>query len=476
MRIGSANQTMNEPQVKASPPEAPLAVVILAAGQGKRMKSTLPKVLQPLAAKPLLAHVLATARALGPAAVCVVYGHGGEAVRAAFTNENVTWVLQSPQLGTGHAVLQALPHLPSAGVTLVLYGDVPLISSATLHRLVASARAGNLAWLTQRVHDPRGLGRILRDAAGRVIAIVEEKDATPEQRGIDEINTGFLACATAHLARWLPRLDNRNAQGEHYLTDILAMAVAEGIAIDAQQSHDAWEVAGVNDKAQLAALERAHQRRLADRLMEEGVTLIDPARVEIRGELHCGKDVLIDVGCVFEGKVTLGNGTRVGPYCVLIDVNVGECAAILPYTHIEGASIGRAARIGPYARLRPGTELEEDTHIGNFVEVKNSRFGARSKANHLTYVGDSTVGCDVNIGAGTITCNYDGANKHRTVIEDRVHIGSDVQLVAPVTVGEGADIAAGTTIWKDVPPGGLALNEKKQLHKPDWKRPVKNRK
>jgi bifunctional UDP-N-acetylglucosamine pyrophosphorylase/glucosamine-1-phosphate N-acetyltransferase len=461
------------PETKPSNP--PLSIVVLAAGQGKRMKSALPKVLQPIAGKPMLAHVIGTAQHLMPTTTCIVYGHGGEAVRAAFPDGALQWALQDPQLGTGHAVLQALPHIPAEGVSLILYGDVPLITGATLQILVDGARRGHLAWLTQRVSNPAGLGRILRNAQGQVTAIVEDKDATPEQKQIDEINTGFLACRTEYLARWLPKLGNSNAQGEYYLTDILAMAVAEDVAVETSSTPHEWEVAGVNDKVQLAALERIHQRNLATRLMENGVTIIDPARIDIRGTLECARDVVIDVNCVFEGNVQIGAGTRIGPNCVLRDASIGEDTDVFAFTHIESTTIGNEARIGPYARFRPGSALADGVHIGNFVEVKNSQIGMGSKANHLSYIGDTTVGSGANIGAGTIVCNYDGANKHRTVIGDRVHIGSDVQLVAPVTIGEGADIAAGTTVWKDVPPGGLTLNTKTQLHKPEWKRPVKKK-
>jgi bifunctional UDP-N-acetylglucosamine pyrophosphorylase / glucosamine-1-phosphate N-acetyltransferase len=453
----------------------PLSVIILAAGQGKRMKSGLPKVLQPIAGRPMLAHVIASAAQLKPAATCVVFGHGGEAVRAAFAGENLLWAKQEPQLGTGHAVLQALPAIDPAGIALILYGDVPLITPATLQRLVTSARNGKLAWLTQRVANPAGLGRIVRDENGKVRAIVEEKDANAEQKRIHEINTGFLACPTPLLAAWLPKLGNRNAQGEYYLTDILAMAVAEGVEVETPHTDLEWEVAGVNSKVQLAELERIHQRNLATALMEGGVTLADPARFDLRGTLEHGMDVSIDVNCVFEGTVNLAAHVKIGANCVIRDADIGTGSEILPFTHIDGAVVGRGARIGPYARLRPATKLGDDTHIGNFVEVKASDFGARSKANHLSYIGDSSVGTGVNIGAGTITCNYDGANKHRTVIGDNVHIGSDVQLVAPVTIGEGADIAAGTTVWKDVPPGGLTLNAKTQAHKPEWKRPQKKK-
>ncbi len=452
----------------------PISVVVLAAGQGKRMKSAQPKVLHPIGGKSMLARVLDTARQLRPTKTCVVYGHGGDQVRAALADQpSLEWAKQEPQLGTGHAVLQAMPHVAPDGVTLILYGDVPLISAETLERLVEIARNNRLAWLTQTVEDPSGLGRILRSADGRIAAIVEDKDATSAQRAIKEINTGFVACPTVFLARWLPKLGSQNAQGEYYLTDILAMAVAEGVAVETTQPKSAWEVVGVNSKDQLAALEREFQLECARRLMVDGVMLADPARIDIRGDLVCGTDVAIDVNCIFEGAVSLADGVRVGANCILRDCSVGAASQILPYTFVDGATIGTNARIGPYARIRPATQLGADVHIGNFVEVKASEFGQGSKANHLSYVGDTSVGRNVNIGAGTITCNYDGANKHRTVIEDGVHIGSDVQLVAPVTVGKGADVAAGTTVWKDVAPGGLTLNAKQQVTRPEWQRPKK---
>ena len=456
-----------------------VSVVILAAGQGKRMKSALPKVLQPIAGKPMLLQVINAARELQPKKICVVYGHGGNQVRALITDPDLAWAIQEPQLGTGHAVLQALPQLPVEGVTLILYGDVPLIRADTLRALVAGAQTGNLAWLTMRVTNPQGLGRILRDQDGRVCAIIEEKDATAAEKSITEINTGFLACPATLLARWLPALRNNNAQGEYYLTDILAMAVKEGVPVETLSPVDEWEVAGINSKDQLAALERAYQLENAKRLMIDGVTLADPARIDVRGVLSCGdskaNDVFIDVNCVFEGNVKLAANVKIGANCILRNCTIGAGTEVLPFTFIDEATIGENARIGPYARIRPGTSLAKDVHIGNFVEVKASEFGTGSKANHLTYIGDTTVGKNVNIGAGTITCNYDGANKHRTVIEDNVHIGSDVQLVAPVTIGKGADIGAGTTVWKDVPPGGLTLNEKAQVRKDSWQRPGKKK-
>ena len=451
-----------------------LQVVVLAAGQGKRMHSDLPKVLHPLAGRPLLAHAIATARRLAPARLCVVIGHGGDQVRRSLGDAAVTWAVQERQLGTGHAVMQALPQLAEAGTVLVLYGDVPLIAEATLRSLVEASSSGAVALLTQEVDAPKGYGRIVREG-GRVVGIVEEKDATEAQRAIREVNTGIMALPRAKLAQWLAQLRNENAQGEYYLTDVIAAAVADGVAVEVRHPAAAHESLGVNSKVELAALERQYQMSHAAKLLEQGVTLADPARIDVRGELACGRDVAIDVNCIFEGKVSLGDGVKVGANCILRDVSIGAGTEVKPFTLIEEATIGRDARIGPYARIRPGTALADEVHVGNFVEVKASTFGRGSKANHLAYVGDSSVGSGVNIGAGTITCNYDGANKHRTVIEDDVHIGSDVQLIAPVTVGKGATIGAGATISKDVPPGGLTLTEKKQVTKPDWKRPRKGK-
>jgi len=457
------------------PTSANLQVVVLAAGQGKRMHSDLPKVLHPLAGRPLLAHVLDTARLLAPRRLCVVIGHGADEIRARVPGADVEWVLQERQLGTGHAVMQALPRLDAGGTVLVLYGDVPLIASGTLRSLVDAAAGGSLALLTQVMEEPRGYGRIVRNGAGRVASIVEEKDATEAQRAIREVNTGILAMPRERLEKWLAQLGNANAQGEYYLTDIVTAAVAEGVAVEVRQPQAAHECLGVNSKTELAALERRYQASQAERLLDRGVTLADPMRIDVRGDLTCGRDVSIDVSCIFEGRVELGDGARIGAHCILRDVKVGAGTEIKPFSHVEEASIGRDARIGPYARIRPGTALSDEVHVGNFVEVKASSLGRGSKANHLSYVGDSTVGSDVNIGAGTITCNYDGAFKHRTVIEDDVHIGSDVQLVAPVTVGRGATVAAGATITDDVPPGGLTLTLKKQVTKPDWQRPRKKR-
>jgi bifunctional UDP-N-acetylglucosamine pyrophosphorylase/glucosamine-1-phosphate N-acetyltransferase len=437
-----------------------LNVVILAAGKGKRMHSDLPKVLHPLAGKPLLAHVIATARQLGAARICVVYGHGGEQVRESLDAPDLVWAIQEPQLGTGHAVLQAMPLLaavPSAP-TLVLYGDVPLTRVATLQALIDAAGDDALGLLTAHLDNPRGYGRIVR-VDGAVTRIVEEKDADDAERAIREINTGIVVAPSAALARWLPTLGNRNAQGEYYLTDIVALAVAEGLPVVTTHPDADWETEGVNSKLQLAQLERVFQQNLAERLLEQGVTLADPSRIDVRGELVCGRDVSIDVNCVFEGRVVLGDGVRVKANCVL-----------------EDAVVGAGSIVGPFARLRPGTELGREVHVGNFVEVKNSSIADQSKANHLAYVGDATIGSRVNVGAGTITCNYDGANKFRTVIEDDVFIGSDTQLVAPVTVGRGATLGAGTTLTRDAPPEQLTVSRARQVSIPGWKRPVKKKK
>jgi bifunctional UDP-N-acetylglucosamine pyrophosphorylase/glucosamine-1-phosphate N-acetyltransferase len=456
------------------PPSASsLQVVVLAAGQGKRMHSDLPKVLHPLAGRALLRHVIDTARTLAPRKLCVVIGHGAEAIRARIGDADIAWAMQERQLGTGHAVMQAMPQLEPGGTVLILYGDVPLIAAQTLRSLVDAAAGARVALLTQMLEQPRGYGRIVRDARGGVTGIVEEKDATDAQRAIREVNTGILALPRDRLEQWLAKLGNQNAQGEYYLTDVIAAAVADGVAVEVRHPAAAHESLGVNSKVELATLEREYQASNAQRLLRAGVTLADPARIDVRGELTCGRDVAIDVNCVFEGRVELGDGVSIGPNCVLREVSVGAGTEIKPFTLVENATIGRQARIGPYARIRPDTTLGDEVHVGNFVEVKASTLGRGSKANHLSYVGDSTVGSAVNIGAGTITCNYDGANKHRTVIEDDVHIGSDVQLIAPVTVGRGATVAAGATITDDVPPGGLTLTLKKQVTKPDWQRPRK---
>lgn len=450
-----------------------MEVVVLAAGQGKRMRSVLPKVLQPIAGKPMLAHVLDAARALDAHRICVVYGHGGEVVRERLDAADLAWARQEPQLGTGHAVQQSLPHLTDGDMALVLYGDVPLIGVPTLGRLVEAAGGERLALLTVTMDDPTGYGRILRDAAGKVTRIVEEKDATTEERKVCEVNTGILVAPVTKLRDWLGRIGNDNAQGEYYLTDIIGLAVGDGIEVATVQPDSFAETLGVNNKAQLAELERLHQGNIARRLMDEGVTLIDPARIDVRGSLTVGRDVEIDVNCVFEGTVALGDNVRVGANCVIRDAHIGAGTRIEPFSHVDSTRMGEVCVIGPYARTRPGTVLGNDVHLGNFVEVKNSIIADHSKANHLAYVGDADIGSKVNIGAGTITCNYDSVNKHRTVIEDDVFIGSDTQLVAPVRVGRGATLGAGTTLTKDAPPDQLTVTRVRQISVMHWKRPVK---
>jgi bifunctional UDP-N-acetylglucosamine pyrophosphorylase / glucosamine-1-phosphate N-acetyltransferase len=450
-------------------------VVILAAGMGKRMQSDLPKVLHPLAGKPLLSHVIDTARTLSPSRVCVVYGHGGDMVPSRLAADDLRFVLQAPQLGTGHAVMQAADVLDDAVPTLVLYGDVPLTAAQTLQTLVDKAGNEKLAVLTVDLEDPTGYGRIVR-ADKRIVRIVEQKDASESERAIQEVNTGILVAPTRALKTWLGKLSNNNAQQEYYLTDVIAMAVQDGIPVESAQPAQVWETLGVNSKVQLAELERIYQRNIANTLLGQGVTLADPNRIDVRGVLRCGRDVSIDIGCVFEGEVALGDGVSIGANCVIRDATIDRGVTIKAFSHIDGAIIGADAQIGPYARLRPGTELGADVHVGNFVEIKNSQFDAHSKANHLAYVGDATVGARVNIGAGTITCNYDGANKHRTVIEDDAFIGSDTQLVAPVTVGKGATLGAGTTLTKDAPPDSLTVSRAKQISITGWQRPVKTKK
>ncbi|WP_321941242.1 bifunctional UDP-N-acetylglucosamine diphosphorylase/glucosamine-1-phosphate N-acetyltransferase GlmU [Burkholderia cepacia] len=450
-------------------------IVILAAGTGKRMRSALPKVLHPLAGRPLLSHVIDTARTLQPSRLVVVVGHGAEQVQSAVAAPDVQFAVQAEQLGTGHAVRQALPLLDPAQPTLVLYGDVPLTRASTLQRLVDAAREGRYGILTVTLDDPTGYGRIVRDAAGFVTRIVEQKDASPDQLKIAEINTGIIVTPTAQLSMWLGALKNENAQGEYYLTDVVELAIEAGFEVVTAQPDEEWETLGVNSKAQLAELERIHQRNIAETLLVDGVTLADPARVDVRGTLRCGRDVSIDVNCVFEGNVTLADNVTIGANCVIRNASVGAGTRIDAFTHIDGAELGARTVIGPYARLRPGAQLADEAHVGNFVEVKNAVIGHGSKANHLTYIGDADIGARVNIGAGTITCNYDGANKFRTVIEDDVFVGSDTQLVAPVRVGRGVTIAAGTTIWKDVAEGLLALNEKTQTAKSGYVRPVKKK-
>ena len=453
-----------------------LNVVVLAAGQGKRMYSNLPKVLHKLAGKPMLQHVMDSANALNPSKLCVIYGHGGGAVPNAFPECAAIWAKQEPQLGTGHAVMQAIPHLEKDGLTLILYGDVPLTRIDTLKALTDVAKTGKLAVLTVELDDPTGYGRIVRDSKGNITGIVEHKDATAEQHKIREVNTGIMAVPTQHLSLWLSQLKNDNAQKEYYLTDIIAMAVSESIPVAAVHPSAEWETLGINSKVQLAQLERRHQANIANDLLEKGVTLADPARIDVRGTLICGKEVFIDINCVFEGKVTLGDNVSISSGCVLKNVTIANATQIAPYSVLEDSIVGADCRIGPYSRLRPGTKLADQAHVGNFVELKNTELGKGSKANHLAYVGDATVGSNVNIGAGTITCNYDGANKYRTIIEDDVFIGSDTQLVAPVTVRKGATLGAGTTLTKEAPAGELTISRAKQVTIPGWKRPVKTSK
>lgn len=452
-------------------------VVILAAGMGKRMQSALPKVLHPLAGKPLLQHVLDTARSLSASRLCVIYGHGAAAVLDLLGKQPqpVATALQEQQLGTGHAVMQALPALDDNVPTLILYGDVPLTSAASLQALIDAAGNDKLGILTVEQDDPTGLGRIVREN-GHIVRIVEQKDASAAERAIREINSGIMVAPTQRLKQWLGAIKNENAQGEYYLTDIVALAVADGVPVVSAQPSAQWEVAGVNSKVQLAELERIHQRNIANRLLEQGVTLMDPARIDVRGELICGRDVTIDVGCVFEGKVEIGDGVHIAAHNVIVNARILAGAQIKPFCHIEEAVVGEASLIGPYARLRPGTVLAEDVHVGNFVEIKNGQVAAHSKANHLAYIGDATIGSRVNIGAGVITCNYDGANKFRTVIEDDAFVGSDSQLVAPVTVGKGATLGAGTTLTKDAPAGKLTVSRPRQVTIENWTRPAKIKK
>lgn len=454
---------------------AKLNIVILAAGKGTRMHSNLPKVLHEIGGKPILSHVIDCAKALKPEKIIVVYGYGGEVVREAFAQENITWVNQAEQLGTGHAVQQAAPYLDKDSQTLILLGDVPLVDVNACQQLIASADM-QLAIMSFIKADPTGYGRIIRSKEF-VTAIVEHKDATEQQRAIKEVNTGIMAMPTKHLAKWLSQIDNQNAQGEYYLTDIVALAVKDGVDVVAEITTDEWSVTGINSKIDLSQIEREHQRRIAHQLLKTGVTLKDPARIDVRGTLICGKDVQIDVNCVFEGQVTLSNHVKIGPNCVIKNAIIGEGTEIQAFTHIDETKIGENTRIGPYARLRPGTDLQQDVHIGNFVELKNAQVDKGSKINHLSYVGDATVGQNVNVGAGTITCNYDGANKFKTVIEDGAFIGSDTQLVAPVTVGKNATIAAGSTITKDAPADALTLcRAREQKTIMGWKRPQKIKK
>ncbi|WKN22005.1 bifunctional UDP-N-acetylglucosamine diphosphorylase/glucosamine-1-phosphate N-acetyltransferase GlmU [Azotobacter vinelandii] len=452
-----------------------LDIVILAAGQGTRMRSALPKVLHPVAGNSMLGHVVATARQLQPQGIHVVIGHGAERVRERLAADDLNFVLQAEQLGTGHAVAQALPAL-SAERVLILYGDVPLIEADTLRRLLAQVGPERLALLTVDLVDPSGYGRIVRDAAGRVVAIVEHKDASPEQRAICEGNTGILAVPGARLADWLGRLSNDNAQGEYYLTDVIAMAVADGLTIATEQPQDAMEVQGANDRLQLAQLERHYQSRVARRLMAQGVTLRDPARFDLRGEVEVGRDVLIDVNVILEGKVIIEDGVEIGPNCTIKDSTLRRGAQVKANSHLEGAELGEGADCGPFARLRPGAVLGAKAHVGNFVELKNAVLGEGAKAGHLSYLGDAEIGARTNIGAGTITCNYDGANKFRTVMGEDVFIGSNCALVAPVELGAGATTGAGSVITEDVPAGNLALGRGRQRNIEGWQRPTKQKK
>jgi bifunctional UDP-N-acetylglucosamine pyrophosphorylase / glucosamine-1-phosphate N-acetyltransferase len=451
-----------------------LQTVILAAGQGTRMRSALPKVLHRVGAKPLVEHVYGLARKVGSETIVIVYGHGGSLLPEACAAFTAEWVEQSPQLGTGHAVQQAAHLLADDSIVLILYGDVPLLTATTVDALLESASSRSVALLTVILGEPTGYGRIVRDATGKVCRIVEERDATSAERQITEVNTGILACPGRELKRWLASLNNANSQGEYYLTDVIGMAVTDGFEIAAVTAHDYQEVQGINTRQQLAEAERVYQRRQAEELMDRGASLLDPARFDLRGEItELGQDVEIDVNVVLEGAIRLGHRVRIGAGSVLKDCRLGDDVVVLPNCCIEQAEIGDHSRIGPFARIRPDTRLAEHVHIGNFVEVKKSEIASHSKVNHLSYIGDTTIGRDVNIGAGTITCNYDGANKHQTVIEDGVFVGSDTQLVAPVRVARNATIGAGSTITKDVPESSLALSRVKQVSLDGWQRPVK---
>jgi bifunctional UDP-N-acetylglucosamine pyrophosphorylase / glucosamine-1-phosphate N-acetyltransferase len=449
-----------------------LAVVILAAGKGTRMKSDLPKVLHPIAGRPMVQHVVDAAGALDPDNTVLIYGHGGEAVRQAVTGSRLQWAEQAEQLGTGHAVAQALPHLEE-DVVLVLYGDVPLIQPQTLRDFVARVDDQSLALMTLTLDDPSGYGRVIRDADGNVRRVVEQKDASDEEKAVREINTGILACTRRFLNDSLPRLSNSNAQGEYYLTDLIAMAVDAGMEVVTEQPGHAWEVDGVNDRVQLARLERVYQRVRAEALMREGVTLLDPARLDIRGHLQCGQDVTLDINTVLVGDVEIGDRVTVGPNCLIRNARIGNGTHIEANSVVDGAVVGENCQVGPFARLRPGTELAAQAKVGNFVETKQSYVGEGSKVNHLTYIGDSRIGKGVNVGAGTITCNYDGVNKFQTVMKDGAFIGSNSSLVAPVTIGENATVGAGSVVTKDVPDQGLAVARGQQRNIQNWSRPEK---
>jgi len=452
-----------------------LNIVILAAGQGTRMKSSLPKVLHSVAGKPLVQHVIDTSKKLNPEVINIVYGHGGEQVQQQINDSEINWILQAEQLGTGHAVDQVKDQLKDNQLVLILYGDVPLIKKETLNKLLEQAKEG-LSLLTVSLNNPQGYGRIVRDKKGLVKNITEEKDASEEIKKISEVNTGILAVKANLLKKWLSQLDNNNAQQEYYLTDVIAMAVKDGYIVETTQPDDEHEVMGVNNRMQLAELERHYQKEQANKLMQGGVTLADPSRLDVRGNLTFGQDISIDINVVFEGEVSIGSNVSVGANCVIKDSKIADGVTILPMSVLDNVSVGNNSKVGPFARLRPGAVLSADTHVGNFVEIKKSFVGAGSKINHLTYVGDSIVGKNVNIGAGTITCNYDGANKHQTVIEDNVFVGSATQLVAPVKIGKNATVGAGSTITADVAADELAITRVKQKSILGWKRPVKTEK
>ncbi len=450
----------------------PLSIVILAAGQGKRMQSSLPKVLQPLAGEPLLQHVINTARKLNPDAMYVVYGHGGDQVKAVFTNESIQWALQTEQLGTGHALAQAIPAIPDDHDVLVLFGDVPLIHAPTLQALLAAAN-NSLALLSVKLKDPTGYGRVIRNNAGQVVRIVEHKDANTKERLVDEANTGVLVANAKQLKQWLSQLKNSNSQGEYYLTDVISMAVRDSLKVNAVLAPTEAEVLGVNDKVQLAEVEAHLRRQRATEMMLKGATLVDPTRVDIRGQVTIGKDVFIDVNVIFVGNVYLEDNVRIGPNCYIKDTRIGANTELHPNCVTDNAVIGPQCVIGPYARLRPEAQLADHVHIGNFVEVKKSNIGSHSKANHLTYIGDADVGKQCNIGAGTVTVNYDGANKWRTTIEDNAFVGSGSMLIAPVKIGTGANTGAGSTITRDAPAGKLTLARARQVTLEGWQRPKK---
>ena len=448
-----------------------LSIVILAAGKGTRMRSDLPKVLQPLAHKPLLGYVIDASMSFNPNQLIVVYGYGGDQVQKTFSSQHIQWVEQKEQLGTGHAVMQTISLMKEEGSTLILYGDVPLIDQTTIQRLIQKGQK-NLAVLTYTKEDPKGYGRIIRKE-GRIQKIVEEKDCDTAQKNIKEINTGIM-CAPNHLLKnWIQRLTNQNAQKEYYLTDIVGLSIEDNIEVFSESADNEVSITGINSKFELATMERNYQLMTAKKLMDEGVTIMDPSRIDIRGEVIAGQDVTIDVGCIFEGKVVLGHHVKVAAYSHIKDSVIGDHTLIEPYSHIVESEVGKHCRVGPFARLRPGTKLQHHVHIGNFVEIKNSKVNDETNINHLSYIGDSFVGKSVNIGAGTITCNYDGANKHPTTIEDDVFIGSNSALVAPVKIGKGATIAAGSTITKDAPPGELTVSRSKQTSIAGWTKPKK---